>query len=876
MAIRGFFSKELSSEKKKTKLPKKLEPLKEPECIKCRADKGVISPCMKFSGRGELDILFLGQSPGEQEDLEGTQFVGPAGKLLRKTLKGIGKDLDQDFFIHNVFNCRPVNKDGYNRTPTLQELEYCRPTYIKTINELNPKIIIFLGADALKSFLMYKSNTVTKHQSMDFWRGRSFVDTTSGARCYATYHPSFINRDRNDNGWSAYEHIFQRDIATAVFSVRIYTAPRRELWTNRVHLLATYEEVITELKKVPGLMNDDDFAYDYETTCLKPVYPYSEIVSISFAYGAEGQEQSFSFPLNHIEKKWSALEKEHILELWTEIIAETDFDFIGQNLIMEERWNQFILGKDTSDYWRWDTMQTAHILDERKGITSLDMQVFEHFGYEYGKSMGHYKKGVDDYSPNRMKKAPLDKLLEYGGLDSLFTLMIKRLQETAININGLEEANDLWIEGTKTFSKLECKGMVVDREYYLKLDKRIEAKIKILFIKLGKTEGAKKFKERTGKEFTLSDPDMRVLLFDILKHKCMAFTEKTQIPSVNEADLGSLMHLPFVSLRKQIKKLTALKNTHLSHFINGMAKDKNGDWRIYPNQNLHLARSYRSTNSDPNFQNIPKHDPETGGMIRKGIIAPPGFKIAEPDYGSMEVRMAAIVYDDPVLKEEVRKSFDPHNEWSIYLGLDKQKSAGLARFDAKNGFVFPLIYNSWYDSIWKDLVSRGYDIDIELVKKAEAAFWYKYSVMRENQLKAVEKYYKTGYVHMAWGHKRGGFLKKTVISNSMVQGPAFHCLLWAIIEAQKVAEEEEWRSSINGQIHDAPFMYLWPEEEQHVIETVTDIMENKIREANPWISVPLKCEWNISSVNGNWTQLTEIKNMNEYFKNDCIIEEPPF
>ena len=91
-------------------------------------------------GNPQADIVFVGEAPGEQEDLQGIPFVGRAGKLLDKILAAIDLTRD-DVYICNVLKCRPPN----NRNPHPTEVEKCEPYLINQLKIIKPKLIVSLG-----------------------------------------------------------------------------------------------------------------------------------------------------------------------------------------------------------------------------------------------------------------------------------------------------------------------------------------------------------------------------------------------------------------------------------------------------------------------------------------------------------------------------------------------------------------------------------------------------------------------------------------------------------------------------------------------------------------------------------------------------------
>jgi len=97
------------------------------------------------AGNADADIMFVGEAPGAQEDLQGLPFVGPAGKLLEQLLGEIGLER-KDVFINNVLMCRPPG----NRDPLPDEVEECKPFLMKRIELIEPKVICTLGNYATK------------------------------------------------------------------------------------------------------------------------------------------------------------------------------------------------------------------------------------------------------------------------------------------------------------------------------------------------------------------------------------------------------------------------------------------------------------------------------------------------------------------------------------------------------------------------------------------------------------------------------------------------------------------------------------------------------------------------------------------------------
>jgi uracil-DNA glycosylase len=135
-------------------------------------------------GRPDADLLFVGEGPGEQEDLKGEPFVGRAGALLTQLIEGIGLTR-ADVYIANVVKCRPPG----NRDPQPEEIAACAPWLDRQLALIRPKVIVTLGNFATKLLLDTKVG-ITKLRGQEFAFSRAGID----AALFPTLHPSAVLR----------------------------------------------------------------------------------------------------------------------------------------------------------------------------------------------------------------------------------------------------------------------------------------------------------------------------------------------------------------------------------------------------------------------------------------------------------------------------------------------------------------------------------------------------------------------------------------------------------------------------------------------------------------------------------------------------------
>ena len=147
-------------------------------CGLCETRKNVVFGV----GNRNADILFIGEGPGEQEDLQGQPFVGPAGKLLDDMLSVIDLDRKANCYIANIVKCRPP----HNRDPLETEQDACIDFLREQIGLIQPKIIVCLGRIAAMR-LIRPDYRITKEHGQ--WVQLDGIWTT------AIYHPSALLRD---------------------------------------------------------------------------------------------------------------------------------------------------------------------------------------------------------------------------------------------------------------------------------------------------------------------------------------------------------------------------------------------------------------------------------------------------------------------------------------------------------------------------------------------------------------------------------------------------------------------------------------------------------------------------------------------------------
>jgi len=156
------------------------------DCKRCKLHKSGRTNIVFGVGNPRANLMFIGEGPGRDEDLQGEPFVGRAGKLLNKIIEAMGLER-QEVYIANTVKCRPPE----NRNPEPDELSACEPFWKAQVKAVKPQVIVTLGSVATKTVL-------ATEESIGKLRGH-FHDY-EGNPDMPTYHPAFLLRSPNMKG----------------------------------------------------------------------------------------------------------------------------------------------------------------------------------------------------------------------------------------------------------------------------------------------------------------------------------------------------------------------------------------------------------------------------------------------------------------------------------------------------------------------------------------------------------------------------------------------------------------------------------------------------------------------------------------------------
>lgn len=447
-------------------------------------------------------------------------------------------------------------------------------------------------------------------------------------------------------------------------------------------------------------------------------------------------------------------------------------------------------------------------------------------------------------------------------------------------------------EGLIELARVEENGIKIDlpRLAATKLD--LERRCRKLTKSLQQDEMWSRWRKRFGSKANLNaKAQLGVILYNDMGYPVKERT-KTGQPSM-EAEVLQEIDLPFV--KDYARFLTYDKA--LGTFLTGIEREIAPDGRLHPSFNLHLARTFRSSSNDPNFQNFPVRDKEIAQLIRSLFVASPKCVLVENDFKGIEVALSASYHHDPNFIDYITTpGKDMHRDMAAQIYKLKAKDVSKdARYGAKNKFVFPQFYGDYYIacaanmwdwirkgklttpeglSLFKHLKQQGIThlgaLDPKLepaagsfeghLKAVEKDFWNKrFRVYGQWKRSWFQQYLEKGYFDIYTGFRVYGVYDRKQVCNYPIQGAAFHCLLWSLTRINRILRRHHMKSLIVGQIHDSLLGDVQINELRDYLEIVQQVTTVDLVKQYPWLAVPPEIECEICPEGKSWFDKREVK-----------------
>ena len=393
--MEGFFSlSSLTKPKDKSKGPAR--------CGTCGLYKTCYTPKMKAAGYGKKRILIVRDAPTIKADEFNEYYRGEVGTFLKQTFIGLGINTERDCINTYALLCHPKN----NSAVTNERISCCRPNLLRTIKKFKPTCIILMAGSAVQSLIGYI-------QDEESAKGGAYIGYQIPDRKFNTWicpvlHPVTVMKSKG----RICKRAFRKQIRAAV--KKATARPYAEdiiSYEDSVELITRPTQAAKLIKQITGC--GGTMSFDYETNALKPEYIGSQIYSCSICFNGK---RTFAFP-------WADSVVEPMKDLLRSPIKK-----IAANLKFEHRWSVNKL-KVKPRAWLHDTMLCAHVLDNKRGVTSLDFQAFVHLGQcKYSSHIKPYLSSDNPTHLNRIQEIGMNDLLLYNGMDSILEYKLAKIQ----------------------------------------------------------------------------------------------------------------------------------------------------------------------------------------------------------------------------------------------------------------------------------------------------------------------------------------------------------------------------------------------------------------------------------------------------------------
>jgi DNA polymerase len=377
----------------------------EPLCDSCLLYRGCHTPKMGVFGQGKREILLVGNHVSEEDDAAGRPFSGDAGQVLRSTLALCGVDLEKDCWSTNATICGGKGKSS----PDAKKINYCRPNLIKAIRTLQPKKIILLGGAAIRSCIgeYYRQELGEAAR----WVGWKIPLQEINTWVCPTYSPSQVMLAKDEKAGAVYRLWFERHIQAAIDLEGRPWDPVPD-YAAGIKIIKDLDKAAQWIRKLTASKLRSSF--DYETNCLKPDNPAAKIRTVAF---------------HCIKGTMACPVLGPVIEALIEYV-ESPNEKVGANTKFEDRWSRRFLGVKRVNGFVWDTQLSAHHLDNRRGINSVEFQSFVRLGTcPWDAKVSPYFDSEDSVSLNRVYQVDLDSLLLYTGIDAIDEFLIAEKQQ---------------------------------------------------------------------------------------------------------------------------------------------------------------------------------------------------------------------------------------------------------------------------------------------------------------------------------------------------------------------------------------------------------------------------------------------------------------
>jgi len=444
-------------------------------------------------------------------------------------------------------------------------------------------------------------------------------------------------------------------------------------------------------------------------------------------------------------------------------------------------------------------------------------------------------------------QVPLDKMALYAAEDADITWRLTEKLDKKLKEAEMKKLFDeVEMPLLTVLARMENHGILLDKDYFYKLDKEIDKELAKL------TKG---IYELAGQVFNINSvQQLRQVLFEDLEISTKGIGKTKTGHSTGADELEKMKDLhPIVPLIIEYRELAKLSSTYIKA-LPKLVNSKTG--RLHTSYNQTVAATGRLSSTNPNLQNIPMRT-ELGRQIRKGFVAPKGRVLLSLDYSQIELRLAAHMSGDETMIETFKSGGDIHRTTAAKIhGVKSEEVTSDMRRSAK-AINFGLLYGQGPHGL-AQTAGIGY---IEARNFIEAYF-ANFSKVKDYMDKIIVEARANGYVETLLGRRRYlPEINSSVVMmakgaersaiNAPIQGTAADMIKIAMIKIDQMIEKEyKDKVKMNLQVHDELVFELDKSLVSELIAKVRPMMENVLK-----LSVPIVVD---AKIGENWEEMERI------------------
>lgn len=560
-------------------------------------------PPVYGSGPAKASLVVVGEAPGENEVKEGIPFVGKSGQLLDRVLDYHGYKREEVYFT-NACLCRPPD----NATPTAKAIKACRTRLVEEVRLHSPSNVLAVGATAAKSVRNTADGINVLRSEPPAW------SEELDARVICTFHPAAVLYKQGYN-------LFPSILKDVEKTKRVETKWERTQF-RVVDNIDDGIRALAELEKRPEVTLDVEV--DHEKgwpNDPKNLLKLSEGFLSTAISHRPGAAVVFSREVCNDPRFYRTLDQlfQH----------GPKFGFQYGKFDIQRLWTLGVPNARIDE----DSAYGHYATDERVGTHDLEQQAVEILGAP------RYKTDTRQWLPHKgasLKLLPLPILYEYNAADAdvAHRLIVKHRPEMAAD--GVTDMYyKLLVPGGNVLARVEYEGVSVDPAALDELAVQLEMSLAM------QEEELKRWVDnpRSPKQVAAALKELGYIVPDTRKETLRDIEEEFAVKELDYRKEQKLLSTYVMGLRRRL--------------VQG---------KMYSSFNVQTTEVGRLSSSNPNLQNIP-----IGSFIRDVFYAPEGYVFLSCDYAAIELRVLAVLANDPYLLEAFRQGRNIHKETAPVL-----------------------------------------------------------------------------------------------------------------------------------------------------------------------------------------------------------------